>query len=124
MRLVAYVRVSRVGGREGPSFISPEVQRAQIEGWAAGRAEIIAWHTDLDVSGGTMERPGLDAAMRAVRSGAAEGIVVAKIDRFARSLGGALDAIAERAVVLWRGEAPDDLPSLSRRGFTPREFRW
>lgn len=95
MRLVAYVRVSRVGGREGPSFISPALQRAQIEGWAAGRAEIIAWHEDLDVSGGTMERAGLDAAMEAVRSGAAGGIVVAKIDRFARSLGGALDAIAE-----------------------------
>ncbi len=94
MRLIGYIRVSRVGGREGPSFISPDVQRRQIEAWASGRAEIIAWHEDLDVSGGTMRRPALDEAMRSVLAREADGIVVARLDRFARSLLGALDAIA------------------------------
>jgi hypothetical protein len=35
MRLDGYVRVSRVGGREGESFISPEVQRDRIAAYAA-----------------------------------------------------------------------------------------
>jgi hypothetical protein len=33
-RMDGYVRVSRVAGREGPGYISPSVQREQIEGWA------------------------------------------------------------------------------------------
>jgi len=94
-RYAAYVRVSRIGGREGESFISTDVQRQEVERWAAGRAEIVAWHEDLDVSGGTMERPGLDEAMRSVLAGEVDGIAVARLDRFARSLSGALDAIAK-----------------------------
>ena len=35
--LHAYVRVSRVGGREGESFIAPDVQRKKIEAFARSR---------------------------------------------------------------------------------------
>src|SRR5258708_39866073 len=48
-----YVRVSRVGGREGDSFISPALQREQIEAYAKAHGLTIArWHEDLDKSGG------------------------------------------------------------------------
>lgn len=89
-----YIRVSRVGGREGDSFISPDVQRVQIERWAQLRdVRIIAWHTDLDESGARDDRPGLIAALERIEAGATGGLVVAKFDRFARSLSAALDAI-------------------------------
>jgi len=49
MQLDGYCRVSQVKGREGDSFLSPDLQRQQIEGWAKlHRHEIVAWHTDLD----------------------------------------------------------------------------
>lgn len=89
-----YIRVSRVNGRTGDSFISPGVQRERIEAWAVMRgARIGQWHTDLDVSGAARERPGLEAAVGRVQSGRAAGIVVAKVDRLARSLPVAFDVI-------------------------------
>jgi DNA invertase Pin-like site-specific DNA recombinase len=92
MKLDGYIRVSRVGGREGDSFISPGVQREKIEQWAALRgAEIIEWHTDLDQTGGKFSRPGLDALMDRIRSGATEGVAVAKLDRLSRA--GVADAL-------------------------------
>ena len=94
MRLDGYVRVSQVRKRQGDSFISPEVQRERIESWARFRgAEILRIHTDLDQSGGRLERPGIAAAMARVKAGESEGVVVARFDRFARSLVGALEAI-------------------------------
>lgn len=92
--LDAYVRVSKVAGREGDSFISPDVQRDQIYAWAKLRGITIAEeHVDLDQSGGKIDRPGFNEAIRRAEQGITGGIVVAKIDRFARSLPGALEAI-------------------------------
>jgi site-specific DNA recombinase len=69
----AYVRVSRVAGREGPSFISPSVQREQIAAWAKMRGvEVLQWHEDLDQSGGKLERPGLTALLARIESGEPE----------------------------------------------------
>jgi len=54
MRLDGYIRVSRVGGRSGDSFHSPDLQREAIQGWAAAHGhEIVQWHEELDESGGT-----------------------------------------------------------------------
>ena len=50
---------------------------------------------DLDVGGGTMDRPGLNRALDRVRDGTSGGIVVARVDRFARTLRGALDVLEE-----------------------------
>lgn len=83
MRVVGYVRVSRVAGREGPSFISPQVQRERI---AAAGHDVVEWIEDLDQPGSRVDRPGLRRAMELVKSGAAEGIAVAKLDRFGRSV--------------------------------------
>jgi DNA invertase Pin-like site-specific DNA recombinase len=94
VKLDAYIRVSRVGDRGGASFISPDTQRDIIAGWAGGKGVVIdQWHEDLDQSGGTLTRPAFDTMMRRVVLGDTGGVVVAKIDRFARSLVGAIDAI-------------------------------
>jgi site-specific DNA recombinase len=92
LRLDGYVRVSRTGKREGDSFISPSVQREQIERWAHLRGvEIAAWHEDLDQSGGKLSRPGLDAMLTRIRNGETGGVVVARLDRLSRA--GVADAL-------------------------------
>lgn len=94
MRLSAYLRVSRVKGREGDSFLSPDQQRTAIERFAEAHGhEIVSWHEDLDQSGGTMDRPAFNAMLAEVEAGQVDGVICAKLDRFARSLIGALEAI-------------------------------
>ena len=89
VKMDGYVRVSRVGGREGETFISLTLQRTQIEAYATARGFTIdQWHEDRDVSGGTLERPALGRALDRCRSGEAGGIIAAKLDRLARSLTG------------------------------------
>ncbi len=64
MRLDGYIRVSRVGGREGEGYISPDVQRESIEAYASELGgSIAAWHDDQDFSGGNTERPGFQAML-------------------------------------------------------------
>jgi site-specific DNA recombinase len=94
LRLVAYLRVSEVGGREGSRFISPKMQRESCEGYAALYGHrIIDVIEDLDESGGKADRPGFQRALAMVEGGEADGVIVAKLDRFARSLVVALTAI-------------------------------
>jgi DNA invertase Pin-like site-specific DNA recombinase len=84
-----YIRVSRVGTRNGESFISPGEQRAAIEEWARRTGvSIIEWHEDLDQSGGTLDRPGFQLALERCRVGLTGGIVGAKLDRLTRSVVG------------------------------------
>jgi site-specific DNA recombinase len=94
MRLVGYIRVSSVGGREGESFISPDVQREQIEGYAKlHRHEVVEWFRDLDEPGSKYERPNFQRALAYVERGLADGLAVAKLDRFARSSNVAYNAL-------------------------------
>jgi DNA invertase Pin-like site-specific DNA recombinase len=87
LKLHGYIRVSRVLGRQGEGYISPKVQREQIERYAAELGgEIVAWHQDEDYSGGNLERPDFQAALERLRAGVSDGIVVMKVDRFARSV--------------------------------------
>lgn len=86
-----YIRVSRRLGREGESYISPKVQREAIERWAEYKGITISeWHVDEDWSGGTQERPGLEAAIARAVGGDTAGIVAWKIDRFSRYTEGGL----------------------------------
>lgn len=81
-----YIRVSRVAGRGGESFISPVEQRDAIEAWAkATGTEILEWHTDLDKSGGTDDRAGFNDGLERCRAGLTGGIVAAKLDRLTRT---------------------------------------
>lgn len=81
-----YIRVSRVAGRSGESYMSPTIQRDRIEQWARYKdVQIIEWHRDEDWSGGTHTRPGLERAIERALAGETEGIVSANIDRFSRT---------------------------------------
>lgn len=88
LRLIEYVRVSKVGGRDGDSFQSPQQQRKanrSIVNLTPG-GQIVETIEELDESGGTMNRDGLQRAIRMVESGEADGIVVAWLDRWARTV--------------------------------------
>jgi site-specific DNA recombinase len=91
-----YVRVSDVRGRAGDGFISPKDQEERCRALAKARGyktgEVF---TDLDVSGGKMKRPDLDQAIARIGEGASGGIIVAKLDRFARTLVGGLQTLEE-----------------------------
>lgn len=94
--LDGYVRVSQVGAREGEGFISPEVQERAIREWAERQgADVVIQPHELNVSGGTMDRPIFNKIMERIRRGESGGIVVYKLDRFARSLLGAVNTLAE-----------------------------
>jgi DNA invertase Pin-like site-specific DNA recombinase len=96
-----YVRVSRVAPRKrdkrssgAAGFISPEVQRDQIEAWAKRNDALVAHvFTELDESGGRSDRPKLMEAIARVERGDSQGIVVAYLSRFGRSLADGLNAI-------------------------------
>jgi site-specific DNA recombinase len=82
-----YVRVSRVGYRRGERFISPSVQREQISAWAQARpATLLEVWEELDESGGDAGRPLLETAVERIEHGVSQGLVVASVDRFGRSL--------------------------------------
>jgi DNA invertase Pin-like site-specific DNA recombinase len=92
--LDVYVRVSRVGGREGDSFISPDVQEEKCRALAKARGlEVGQVFIDLDKSGSKMDRPAFKQVLARIESGESGGVVVARIDRFARTLVGGLQAI-------------------------------
>lgn len=90
----AYIRVSRRAGREGASFISPELQRKRINEWAkAHELTILDWWQEIDASGAKRDRPLFQEALARCERGESGGIIVAKLDRFARSAVDALESI-------------------------------
>lgn len=87
MKFGGYIRVSRVAGREGDRFLSPTLQRERIDGWCATHGHVLAdIREDLDVSGGRADRDQLLELIAAVEAGELDGVVVATLDRFGRSL--------------------------------------
>lgn len=91
-----YIRVSRVGDRSGASYISPDIQRSSLERWAQPRNVTLHIHDpEENVSGGTMDRPIFNEIMRRLRHGASGGVVVYKLDRFARTLVGGMTTLRE-----------------------------
>ena len=91
-----YVRVSRVGGREGDSFISPEVQEEKCRALAQARGlDVGQVFIDLDRSGGKMDRPEFKKVLARIEGHVSGGVIVARIDRFARTLVGGLQAIED-----------------------------
>jgi DNA invertase Pin-like site-specific DNA recombinase len=86
-KLVGYTRVSQVGGREGESFISPDLQREAIQAYATAHGHKVVWlDPDLDESGKSLNRPGLQRALAMVREGKANGIIAARLDRLTRKV--------------------------------------
>jgi len=121
-RAVAYLRVSTE-----EQALGPEAQRAAIERWALARVPpvlIVAWLEDRGVSGAAPidKRPGLIAALDALREHGAGLLVVSKRDRLARDVvaAGMIEALAARhgAVVMsaaGEGDGDDPAAGLLRR---------
>jgi DNA invertase Pin-like site-specific DNA recombinase len=94
MKAVGYVRVSRVLGREGESFLSPQLQREEIERTARREGlDVVEVVEELDASGGSRDRPGWNRAIEMVERGEADGVVVWNLARFSRSVKDALGAL-------------------------------
>ena len=82
MRLVGYVRVSL-------EEENPENQKYSILEYCARQGhQLVDIFEDIGVSGATrpLERPGFSKAIEALKSGQADGLIVAALDRVARSL--------------------------------------
>jgi DNA invertase Pin-like site-specific DNA recombinase len=84
-RVVGYVRVSTDGQAE--HGVSLEAQREKLAAYCTALdlvlVEIIE---DAGVSAKTLERPGLTQALEALRTGAADALLVTKLDRLTRSV--------------------------------------
>lgn len=89
----AYVRVSAVMGREDERFISPDLQLQAINrarAAAPGPRELVETWQDIDVSGGSMDRPDLSGALDAARTGRIDHLWVYNLGRWARDTIGGL----------------------------------
>lgn len=123
-RLVGYVRVSSVAGRDDneEAFKSPGVQRDAMKRWATARYgkrhKWLEWFTDLDTSGSTHSRPLLDKASEMAIANNAD-LIVYNFSRYSRNLPEGLTALRkllDRGVSVFAagggvsgGTAEDDL---------------
>jgi DNA invertase Pin-like site-specific DNA recombinase len=91
---IGYIRVSKVGGREGDSFISPDEQRKAIDRKASREGlNIVQYLEELDASGGDNTRPKWNEALRQIERGKVKALVVWNLSRFSRSTIDGLRAI-------------------------------
>lgn len=111
-RAAGYVRVSAVGGREGDSFLSPDVQREKIEAWANYRGYTITrWYVDLDrpASKGSAPRPEFERMMADAADQRFEAVAVYRLSRFGRSVADAAKRYGELRAL----KPPVDLASVT-----------
>lgn len=106
MRVVGYIRVSTREQAESGAGLVVQREAVTVEcgrrGW-----ELVEIFEDLGASGrSTNGRPGLSAALLAVRSGV-DGIVVSKLDRLSRSLADFARLMAEAQKAGWNLVALD-----------------
>lgn len=102
------VRVSRVMGRSGETFHSPETQEASARRAVAAAGGVVdetvgirGVFFDLDVSGGTApsDRPGLGVALELVRAGQLDGVAVHDLSRWSRETVSGLRELQEVAAL-------------------------
>ena len=118
-KAAGYIRVSKVGGRRGESFRSPDEQRAAIEALAAERGvEVARWFEELDASGGDDRRPQWNEARELVRKGGASVVIVYDFSRWSRDTEKGLASV--RAIQ----EAGGDLWSCQERIDTTTPDGW
>jgi len=93
MNVVAYERVSTAS--QSDSGLGLDAQRRIITTEAARRGwTVVAFETDEGVSATATHRPALERALASLRAGDAEALVVAKLDRLARSTLGFAELLA------------------------------
>lgn len=85
MKVVIYIRVSTED--QATHGVSLDAQKAKAEGYAALYGhEVVGVQVDAGISGKTLNRPGIQAALGSLEMGEADGILVAKLDRLTRSV--------------------------------------
>lgn len=129
MRVYGYTRVSTQGQADDGYGLA--VQEQAIRAWAKAQGHrVVALATDAAVSG-TVEaddRPGLVEALAAIANGDADALVVARLDRLARTLTVQEAAIARvwqsdgRVFSVETGEVLRDDPDDPMRTFTRQVF--
>lgn len=119
-RLVGYIRVSSKAGRDDDRFLSPALQRAEMERWARGRYDDprwVSWHEEIDRTGMTQSRPVLiEALAEAERTGST--LVVFALSRWARNVEGGLrdiDRMRDAGVRIESASEPVELESAIGR---------
>ncbi len=86
-KAIGYIRVSRVSGRDGDSFISPREQRMSIERVCDKEGlTLVDVVEELDASGGDNSRPLWNKCLERIERGEAKALVVWNLDRFSRSV--------------------------------------
>ena len=82
---IGYVRVSTQ--EQATEGVSLDAQRDRLRAYCKVHAiKLIDIKADEGISGSTLERPGLQAALQVIKRGRANTLIVAKLDRLSRSL--------------------------------------
>jgi site-specific DNA recombinase len=85
--LDGYVRVSRLGGRQGERFLSPRLQEEAIRAYArAHDAQVGRVFVELGRSGTDSRRPQLATVLARVEECTSGGVIVARLDRLGRGV--------------------------------------
>lgn len=84
MHVIGYLRVSTE--EQARSGLGMEAQRERIQSEAERRSWQVEWIEDDGYTAATLDRPGISSALLTLRTGAADALVVAKLDRLSRSL--------------------------------------
>lgn len=84
-RAVAYVRVSTE--QQAEHGVSLEAQQEKLKAYAAlYELDLVDVVVDAGASAATLDRPGLKRALRMLKTGAADALLVVKLDRLTRSV--------------------------------------
>lgn len=117
-RAVAYVRVSTE--KQADQGVSLDAQQAKVAAYAAlYDLELVEVIVDAGVSAKSLDRPGLRRALGALDSGAANALLVVKLDRLTRSVRDLGDLVERyfaegRAALLSVGEQIDTRTAAGR----------
>ena len=84
-RVVLYVRVSALMGRGGDEFHSPEIQVGAMRRMTAGMREVAVIDDDIDVSGRSFDRDGLDRIRKMAEARQIDVLAVYNLARFGRN---------------------------------------
>lgn len=85
-RVVLYVRVSSLMGRGGDDFHSPDMQISAMRRATAGMREVGVIDDDIDQTGRTFSREGIEKIRNLVEAGAVDALAVYNISRFGRNV--------------------------------------
>ena len=82
---IGYVRVSTA--EQAQDGVSLDIQRDKLRAYCRlNGIRLVDIKADEGISGATLERPGLQAALQAIERGVADTLIVVKLDRLTRSV--------------------------------------